>query len=150
MATFLFRPFEKKLNAAGGAGEAVGFEVQLGNPAEAEPPRKFVPQIIAGMLQGNQRILLLGWFAAEHDFHLCAPPVGRQMNFADIDRQKPGIVHLEAYDLGKFLADGLGDPEGAAFIHLLGGRRPPLNTRVSASAPVGYQRAGVWFVMPIA
>ena len=93
-------------------------KVQLRNMPEAEPQSQFVTQISAGVLEGGEGFPLLALVAPQADADGGMAAVHADVHRLHVDSEEPRVVGFKSDNLGELLADGFGDAEAAAFIHL--------------------------------
>src|SRR5581483_8153774 len=111
---------------------------------------------MAGVIKRRQGAALLLLSAPEGDFNARVPRIGAHVHFRDCYFEEARILHFEADDLGKFLADRCGDPRYAPFVHVLRLNRqlshssvafakpPPSSAAASCSTDCRIRSAWLW------
>ncbi|SPF56197.1 hypothetical protein SBA4_80010 [Candidatus Sulfopaludibacter sp. SbA4] len=100
---------EQKINAAFDVLIAVVVEMQLGDVAETQAGGQLVAQVMPGVLQGCQRLLLLLLVSPDHHADIGVASIRTDMHLGHLDGQQARVGGFEADDFGQLFADRFGD-----------------------------------------
>src|SRR5690349_5559341 len=91
--------------------------MQLGHAAQAQPPCKFMTQVMPGMFQCRKGVLLFPPVAVQGYFYLGVTGIRADVDLRDCHDPEPWIGHFKPDNLSELFADRLRDPRCPPFIH---------------------------------